>query len=102
MEYSDVRDLVNYKLNKMELIDIQEQLPPANKDVLMLLSNGFMVVGYVTDEPDLVIKEDIYKSINSEDIKNYNVIGWVDNLLGDIILDDLIIGDFSEDTYNEK
>ena len=86
MEYSDVRDLVNYKLNKMELIDIQEQLPPANKDVLMLLENGVMVVGYVTDEPDLVIKEDIYKSINSEDIKHYDVIGWVDGLLGDIIL----------------
>ena len=87
MEFKDIEKLVKYRFSSLQIIDIQKQLPPANKDVLMLLENGVMVVGYVTDEPDLVIKEDIYKSINSEDIKHYDVIGWVDGLLGDIISD---------------
>ena len=90
MEFNDIEQLVNYRLKQLELIDIDKQLPPADKDVLMLLENGVMVVGYITEANELIIREDIYNRISSEDIKHYDVIGWLDYLLGDMISDALV------------
>ena len=87
MEFKDIEQLVNDKLKNAVIIDIQEQLPPVNKDVLMLLENGAMVVGYLTDDNDLVINSMIYRTLVSADIDNYDVIGWVDGLVGSNVLD---------------